>query len=126
MMSSGAILITGAAGFIGSALGRRLSAAGERVVGLDLVPADDALFACVVNDVRNVEAVHDLCNAFDVDRIVHAGGISGRSVERRDKNAPIHVNVTGTATLFDAGRRQAWRASGLALLIGLCLWRQRP
>src|ERR1700680_68868 len=111
MMSSGAILITGAAGFIGSALGRRLSAAGERGVGVDLVPADDALFACVVNDVRNVEAVHDLCNAFDVDRIVDAGGISGRSVERRDKNAPIAVNVTGTATIF-RGRPQAWRASG--------------
>ena len=108
-MSSGAILITGAAGFIGSALGRRLSAAGERVVGLDLVPADDALFACVVNDVRNVEAVHDLCNAFDVDRIVHAGGISGRSVERRDKNAPIAVNVTGTATIFEAARRHGVR-----------------
>src|ERR1700737_1678616 len=105
MMLFGGILITGAAGFIGSALGRRLSAAGERIVGLDLVPADDASFPCVVNDVRDVEAIHDLCNAFDVDRIVHAGGISGRSVERRDKNAPIAVNVTGTATIFEAARR---------------------
>jgi UDP-glucuronate 4-epimerase len=109
MMSSGAILITGAAGFIGSALGRRLMAAGERIVGLDLVPADDALFPCVVNDVRDVEAIDDLCTAFDVDRIVHAGGISGRSVERRDKNAPIAVNVTGTATIFEAARRHGVR-----------------
>src|SRR3984893_834184 len=109
MMSSGAILITGAAGFIGSALGRRLTAAGERIVGLDVVPADDALFPCVVNDVRDVEAIDDLCTAFDVDRIVHAGGISGRSVERRDKNAPVAVNVTGTATIFEAARRHGVR-----------------
>jgi nucleoside-diphosphate-sugar epimerase len=109
MMSSGAILITGAAGFIGSALGRRLTAAGERIVGLDLVPADDALFPCVVNDVRDVQAIDDLCTAFDVDRIVHAGGISGRSVERRDKNAPIAVNVTGTAAIFEAARRHGMR-----------------
>ena len=108
-MSSGAILITGAAGFIGSALGRRLMAAGERIVGLDVVPADDALFPCVVNDVRDVEAIDDLCTAFEVDRIVHAGGISGRSVERRDKNAPIAVNVTGTATIFEAARRHGVR-----------------
>jgi nucleoside-diphosphate-sugar epimerase len=108
-MSSGAILITGAAGFIGSALARRLTAVGERIVGLDLVPADDALFPCVVNDVRDIEAIHDLCNVFDVDRIVHAGGISGRSVERRDKNAPIAVNVTGTASIFEAARRHAVR-----------------
>jgi UDP-glucuronate 4-epimerase len=109
MMSSGAILITGAAGFIGSALGQRLTAAGERIVGLDVVPADDAMFPCVVNDVRDVEAIDDLCTAFEVDRIVHAGGISGRSVERRDKNAPIAVNVTGTATIFEAARRHGVR-----------------
>jgi nucleoside-diphosphate-sugar epimerase len=109
MMSSGAILITGAAGFIGSALARRLTAAGERIVGLDVVPADDASFPCVVNDVRDVEAIRELCSAFDVDRIVHAGGISGRSVERRDKNAPIAVNVTGTATIFEAAQRQGVR-----------------
>ena len=108
-MSSGAILITGAAGFIGSALARRLTAAGERIVGLDVVPADDASFPCVVNDVRDVEAIRELCNAFDVDRIVHAGGISGRSVERRDKNAPIAVNVTGTATIFEAAHRHGVR-----------------
>jgi UDP-glucuronate 4-epimerase len=108
MISSGAILITGAAGFIGSALGRRLTAAGERIVGLDIVPVDDALFPCVVNDVRDVEAIHDLCNGFDVDRIVHAG-ISGRSVERRDKTVPIAVNVTGTATIFEAARKHGVR-----------------
>ena len=61
------------------------------------------------NDVRDVEAIHDLCNGFDVDRIVHAGGISGRSVERRDKTVPIAVNVTGTATIFEAARKHGVR-----------------
>jgi nucleoside-diphosphate-sugar epimerase len=62
-----------------------------------------------MNDVRDVEAIHELCNVFDVDRIVHAGGISGRSVERRDKNAPIAVNVTGTATIFEVAQRHGVR-----------------
>jgi len=42
----------------------------------------------------------------------------------RDKKRPIAVNVTGTATIFEAPAGMA--SSGRALLIGLCLWRQRP
>jgi nucleoside-diphosphate-sugar epimerase len=40
---------------------------------------------------------------------VHAGGISGRSVQRDDKTAPIAINVMGTAAVFEVARRLAVR-----------------
>ncbi len=120
---AGTILITGAAGFFGSALGRRLVDAGERVVGIDVVPADNSPFPCAVSDVRDADAIDELCRSSGVDRIVHAGGISGRSVQREDKTAPIAVNVMGTAVIFEVARRLSVRrvvlcSSGSAY--GLC------
>lgn len=120
---AGAILITGAAGFFGSALGQRLTEAGERVVGIDVVSAGNAPFPCAVTDVRDAEAIHDLCRSSGVDRIVHAGGISGRSVQRDDKTAPIAINVMGTAAVFEVARKLSVRrvvlcSSGSAY--GLC------
>jgi UDP-glucuronate 4-epimerase len=109
MAERGAVLITGAAGFFGSALGQRLVDAGERVVGLDVVTADACSFPCIVKDVRDADAVYELCGTFGVDRIVHAGGISGRSVQRDDKTAPIAINVMGTAVIFEVARRLSVR-----------------
>lgn len=106
---TGAILITGAAGFFGSALGQRLTEAGERVVGIDVVAAEGAPFPCSVTDVRDADAILALCRASGVDRIVHAGGISGRSVLRDDRTATIAINVMGTATVFEVGRRLSVR-----------------
>ena len=120
---TGTILITGAAGFFGSALGQRLTDAGERVIGLDVVPAGASSFSCVTADVRDADAIHELCRSSGVDRIVHAGGISGRSVQRDDKTAPIAINVMGTAAIFEVARRLSVRrvvlcSSGSAY--GLC------
>jgi nucleoside-diphosphate-sugar epimerase len=120
---SEAILITGAAGFLGSALGQRLIDAGERVVGIDVVAAEKACFPCATMDVRDTDAIYELCRSSGVDRIVHAGGISGRSVQRDDKTAPIAINVMGTAAVFEVARRLSVRrvvlcSSGSAY--GLC------
>src|ERR1700687_4611812 len=109
MGETGAILITGCAGFLGSALGQRLIDAGERVVGLDVTPGGNLPFPCITCDVRDADAIYELCGSFGVDRIVHAGGISGRSVQRQDKHAPIAVNVMGTAAIFEVARRLSIR-----------------
>lgn len=120
---AGSILITGAAGFLGSALGQRLIDAGARVVGVDVVASENASFPCAVTDVRDIDAIYELCRSSGVDRIVHAGGISGRSVQRDDKAAPIAINVMGTAAAFEVARRLSVRrvvlcSSGSAY--GLC------
>jgi nucleoside-diphosphate-sugar epimerase len=123
MTERGAVLITGAAGFFGSALGPRLVAAGERVVGIDIVAAETAPFPCHVHDVRDAEATLELCRSHRVDRIVHSGGISGRSVQREDRTAAIAVNVMGTTVIFEVARKLSVRrvvlcSSGSAY--GLC------
>jgi nucleoside-diphosphate-sugar epimerase len=123
MAGPATILITGAAGFVGTALGQRLTDGGERVVGVDIVPADKSPFPCIVADVRDADAIYEICRSSGVDRIVHAGGISGRSVQREDKTAPIAVNVTGTAVIFEVARRLSARRVVLCSsgsVYGLC------
>ncbi len=123
MAGTGTILITGAAGFVGAALGQRLVNAGQRVIGIDIVPAEKSSFRHTVMDVRDRDAMYELCRSCGVDRIVHAGGISGRSVQREDKTAPVAINVIGTAVVFEVARRLSVRrvvlcSSGSAY--GLC------
>lgn len=98
------ILITGAAGFIGARLGRALSARGHGVVGFDRAPDPDAGFPCVPGDVRDAAAIARVCADFAVERIVHGGGVSGRSVSRDDWSGTIDVNVMGTVAVLEAAR----------------------
>jgi UDP-glucuronate 4-epimerase len=102
---AGSVLITGAAGFIGLALAARLRASGLRPVGLDLVAPAGAAFPCVVGDVRDPTIMADLIRRHDVAAIVHAGGVSGRSVARDDRLGTIMTNVQGTANVFEAALR---------------------
>lgn len=99
-------LITGAAGLLGRALALRLSAGGAPVVGIDRAAAPgDGPFPIVPGDVTDAECLADVVCRFDVGRIVHCGGVSGRAVGRDDPAETIRVNVMGTARVFDAARR---------------------
>jgi dTDP-L-rhamnose 4-epimerase len=105
------VLVTGAAGFIGSHIAERLAAAGHDVRGLDsLSPAvhrgrpghvpDDL----VVGDVRDPAAV-DAALA-GVDAVCHQAAMVGLGVDLSDLSVYADVNVTGTAVLLEAmGRR---------------------
>jgi UDP-glucuronate 4-epimerase len=121
---AGRVLVTGAAGFIGSTLVDRLLAEGRDVVGLDsfdpfyprplkeanLAGARDAQrFTLIEGDIRDADAV---ARAFggDVDGVVHLAALAGvrPSLERPAEYAD--VNVTGTSVvLAEASRRGAPR-----------------
>lgn len=116
-MSGARVLVTGAAGFIGSTLVERLLRDGCRVVGFDSfdpfypaeqkhrnleVALDHDDYSLVQGDIRDAEA---LARAFDpgpVDGVVHLAALAGvrpsleRPVEYTD------VNVNGSARVFDA------------------------
>jgi dTDP-L-rhamnose 4-epimerase len=107
------VLVTGAAGFIGSHVAEAITAAGHEVRWLDsLAPAvhsekppyipDDSSF--LQADVRDSAAVESALDG--VDAVCHLAAMVGLGVSLADLPLYADVNVTGTAVLLDAmGRR---------------------
>ena len=101
------VLITGAAGFIGSHIAETMRAAGHEVRGLDsLTPAvhngrpDHVPDDLVVGDVRDPAAVDEALAGMDA--VCHQAALVGLGVDLSDLPAYADVNVTGTAVLLEA------------------------
>jgi dTDP-L-rhamnose 4-epimerase len=103
------ILVTGAAGFIGSHIVDVLQAAGHEVQGLDsLTPAVHdgppgylpAGFDLTVGDVRDPGVVSRAVEG--ADAVCHQAALVGLGVSLADLPAYADVNVTGTAVLLEA------------------------
>jgi UDP-glucuronate 4-epimerase len=119
---SSRVLVTGAAGFIGSHVSALLLARGDEVVGLDnfdpyYAPArkrsnveavqdgpGGARFRLVQGDIRDRELVERLV-ADGVTTVAHLAGLAGvrASVER--PHDYVDVNVSGTLSVLEAARR---------------------
>jgi len=101
------VLVTGAAGFIGSHIAEIMLAAGHEVRGLDsLTPAvhngRPSHVACdlVVGDVRDPLVVDEALAG--VDAVCHQAAMVGLGVDLSDLPMYSDVNVTGTAVLLEA------------------------
>ena len=103
------ILVTGAAGFIGSHIVDILQAAGHEVQGLDsLTPAVHAGppgylpagFDLTVGDVRDPAVVSRAVEG--ADAVCHQAALVGLGVDLSDLPAYADVNVTGTAVVLEA------------------------
>jgi len=101
------VLVTGAAGFIGSVAAETFRAAGHEVRGLDsLSPAvhqgrpvrlpDDL----IIGDVRDPAAVTEALAG--VDAVCHQAAMVGLGVDLSDLPVYADVNITGTAVLLEA------------------------
>lgn len=118
-----AILITGAAGFIGSHTAQALLARGDTVIGLDNLndyydPArkqanlrelsrssDAARFSFVAGDIRDRELVARLFGEHDVAAVVHLAAMAGVRVSIENPYLYYDVNVNGTLTLLEGARK---------------------
>jgi dTDP-L-rhamnose 4-epimerase len=101
------VLVTGAAGFIGSHIASMVREAGHEVRGLDsLTPAvhngrpSDVACDLVEGDVRDPAAVDEALTG--VDAVCHQAAMVGLGVDLSDLPMYSDVNVTGTAVLLEA------------------------
>lgn len=113
------ILVTGAAGFIGSATALRLCEQGHQVVGIDNLndyydPAlKEARLARLANvdsfrflkmDISDREAVAELFAAEGFDRVVHLAAQAGVRYSIENPMAYVDSNLVGMATILEGCR----------------------
>src|SRR5580693_6214032 len=101
------VLVTGAAGFIGSHIAETMQAAGHHVRGLDsLAPAVHTgrpgyvSGELIVGDVRDPSVVDQALAGMDA--VCHQAAVVGLGVDLSDLPGYADVNVTGTAVLLEA------------------------
>lgn len=118
------VLVTGAAGFIGSHAAQALVSRGDRVIGLDnlndyydparkranldevrkaLTKTNQAEnFTFIEGDIRDQKLVAELFASNTFDAIVHLAAMAGVRVSIDNPHLYYDVNVTGTLNLLDA------------------------
>ncbi len=116
------ILVTGAAGFIGSHLSEKLIARGDTVIGLDNFNdyyaverkrknvrhlLEQPTFTLVEDDMRQREAMLALFAAENFDAVAHLAGMAGVRNSIEHPAHYVNVNVNGTQNLFDGARYNA-------------------
>jgi UDP-glucuronate 4-epimerase len=115
-----AILLTGAAGFVGFHVAQALLERGERVIGVDNLNAYYAVelkqarldrllekpgFIFARLDIADRSAVNTLTAAHaDIDRIVHLAAQAGVRHSMIDPYAYVHSNVMGHLVMLEAAR----------------------
>jgi len=117
------VLLTGAAGFIGSRIGLALQAAGHEVVAVDaMLAAAHGAGApvppgCRLLDVRDAESVGVALTG--IDAVCHHAAVVGAGVNAADAPAYASHNDAGTAVLlaqmFETGVRKLVLASSMVV-----------
>ena len=112
------ILVTGGAGFIGSALSARLFAEGHEVVVVDnfneyydsrlkrdrvasLIPNVPVYFL----DITNKEALDSLFDTYDFDVVCHLAAQAGVRYSTEAPEVYVSTNVLGTQTLYEVMKK---------------------
>jgi nucleoside-diphosphate-sugar epimerase/dTDP-4-amino-4,6-dideoxygalactose transaminase len=101
------VLVTGAGGFLGSALSAALLERGHRVLGVDTSwahgrLADHAGLDKVVGDVRDAGLMAELASS--VDRILHMGAVAGVHDYQTRPFEVLDVNIVGTRNVLLAAK----------------------
>jgi UDP-glucuronate 4-epimerase len=122
-VTSKTILVTGAAGFIGSHTAQTLIERGDRVIGLDNlndyydparkrsnlkelaeIPGASERFTFVEGDIRDRALVRSLFEKHPFSAVTHLAAMAGVRVSVEDPWLYYDVNLTGTLNLVDAAR----------------------
>jgi len=110
-MSRSTILVTGGAGYIGSATCKHLSEAGYEVVVFDNLSTGHAAFVkwgdLVVGDIRDGALLRDTLRQRNVRSIVHFAARASVAESVLDPRLYYDTNVLGTFSLLEAMREAA-------------------
>ncbi len=116
------VLVTGAAGFIGSTTARHLLARGDEVVGLDnlndyydvnlkkarlAILQKESNFRFEFLDLGDREGMAKLFSASRFDRVVHLGAQAGVRYSIENPHAYVDSNVVGTLNVLEGCRHNA-------------------
>src|SRR6476661_6228123 len=118
-----AVLVTGAAGFIGAATSRVLLERGDEVVGIDnlnnyydpslkqarlsnLSRHYDNRFRFERVDFADADALRSLADSMDIDSIVHLGAQAGVRYSLENPAAYIQSNLVGHANMLELARNR--------------------
>jgi UDP-glucuronate 4-epimerase len=98
------VLLTGAGGLVGRAVGAKLRATGLTYTGIDSArrnPDDSDIVEC---DVRDIQRLHEIVIGCGITGIVHCGAYSGPMLGADIPGSVVAVNVGGTANLLELAR----------------------
>jgi len=115
--TQGAILVTGIGGLIGSALVRKLLALNRPIVGMDIKPSVDSPFPVLAHNLPDPHRWHEVLTRYKINKIVHAGGVSGPMLYRDAPGTVVDINLAGLMGLLEAVRihggieRLVWMSS---------------
>ena len=124
------VLVTGAAGFIGSHTAVRLLQRGDQVIGLDNLndyysperkrsnlrevareARSAAQFELIEGDIRDRALLERLFRQYDIRAVINLAAMAGVRVSVQDPWLYYDVNLTGTLNLLEAVRAQSTRAT---------------
>lgn len=109
------VLLTGAAGFIGSHTAEQLIFSGHEVIGLDNLSTGHRSnlanvighesFELIIGDVLDSEFVDSICKNFRPDAIIHLAGLVSVVVAQEDTAKNFQLNVQATQVIAENARK---------------------
>ncbi|MDF1752561.1 MAG: NAD-dependent epimerase/dehydratase family protein [Verrucomicrobiales bacterium] len=109
------VLLTGAAGFIGSHTAEQLVFAGHEVIGLDNLStghlsnldnlSDQNSFDLIEGDVLDSKLVDSICKSFKPDAIIHLAGLVSVVVAQENTEKNFQLNLQATQIIAENARK---------------------
>ncbi|MCM3712994.1 NAD(P)-dependent oxidoreductase [Alkalihalobacillus oceani] len=100
------LLITGSSGLLGSSLCKDLTAHGYTVIGYDRENHGYKLpnYFFEEGDLRDFPRLVSVMRKYEIDSILHCGGISHPKTGECSPYSLVQINITGTLNIFEAAK----------------------